>query len=121
VDCQAFFEAQPGFAQRFPGGIVQFAQMAGELPEEALEDIMIAEAMGNEDQDRDMPGAMPGDIFMFAEDIDDPNAPVEGHGPMPVQNDEGARQVPRDTDSSEDEDEESSDEEEIAVSCSTVS
>lgn len=114
--CEAFFDAQPGFAQRFPGGIVQFAQMAGELPEEALEDIMIAEAIGNEELGRNMPGAMPGEMLMFAEDIDDDdtNPLVEGHAPVPLQNDEGVRQVPQHAGNSGDE-EESSDEEEIAV------
>ncbi|KZP07253.1 DUF654-domain-containing protein [Athelia psychrophila] len=52
---KAFFNAHPGFAERFPGGIVQFAQMAGEMPEDQLEDIMIAEAE-NLPQNLGMPG-----------------------------------------------------------------
>jgi len=114
---QAFFDAQPGFAQRFPGGIVQFAQMAGELPEDALEDLMIAEAMGNGELNRDMPGAMPGEELIFAEDIDvndETEPPTEAHAPAPVGNDGGAREVVQDAESAQsggDEDEESSEEE----------
>lgn len=85
--------------------------MAGEMPEDALEDIMIAEVMRN----RDMPGAMPGEMGMFAEDIgdDDPNAAaVEGHAPEVIPTDRQAH----DADGSDDEAEESSEEEEVAVS-----
>ena len=66
---QAIFDAQPGLEQRFPGGIVQFAQMVGELPEDALDDIMIAQAMGNDGLN--MPGGMPEQVNIFAEDVDD--------------------------------------------------
>ena len=48
--------------------------MAGELPEDALEDLMIAEAMGNEEQNRNMPGAMPGQLLMFADLVDEEGA-----------------------------------------------
>ncbi len=59
---QDFFEANPHFAQRFPGGIVEFAQIAGQMPEEILEDLMIEVAAGQ--GGRDMPGQMPGqDLF----------------------------------------------------------
>ncbi|CCL99007.1 uncharacterized protein FIBRA_01015 [Fibroporia radiculosa] len=62
---QAFFEAHPDFAQRFPGGIVQFAQIAAQLPEEVLEDMMIAEAGGGPPARGGMPGGMPGEDEML--------------------------------------------------------
>ncbi|OBZ71953.1 Transcription factor 25 [Grifola frondosa] len=73
---QAFFEAHPHFAQRFPGGILQFAQIAGQLPEDVLEDMMIAEAGIAEQEGRGvMPGQMPGQEMLFADFTDD-----EGEG-----------------------------------------
>ncbi|KAF9558199.1 DUF654-domain-containing protein [Agrocybe pediades] len=54
---QAFFDANPHFAERFPGGILQFAQMAGQLPPDMLEDLMAIEAMNNQ-------GNMPGQFGM---------------------------------------------------------
>ncbi|KIP10564.1 hypothetical protein PHLGIDRAFT_100960 [Phlebiopsis gigantea 11061_1 CR5-6] len=70
---QDFFEANPQFAQRFPGGLVEFAQVAGQMPEEVLEDLMIEVAnQGNEG----MPGQMPG----FAapdDDVEDFEPPAE--------------------------------------------
>ncbi|OCH87673.1 DUF654-domain-containing protein [Obba rivulosa] len=66
---QAFWEARPAFAQRFPGGILQFAQIAGQLPEEVLEDLLIAEVAGGEG-DHGMPGQMP-DMQMLAQELGD--------------------------------------------------
>ncbi|KDQ65155.1 hypothetical protein JAAARDRAFT_28803 [Jaapia argillacea MUCL 33604] len=61
---QDFFEANPRIAERFPGGLIQFAQMAGQLPEEVLEDLLIAGAMeAEEGGGRAMPGEMPMDEF----------------------------------------------------------
>ena len=77
---QDFFEAHPHFAQRFPGGIVEFAQIAGQLPEEMLEDLMIAEVAAG--QGRAMPGQMPGeDIFA------DPEQDHELPAPHPIARD----------------------------------
>jgi hypothetical protein len=53
---KAVFDAHPRFAERFPGGILQFAEIAGELPEDVLEDMMIHEVIGDA---HGMPGAMP--------------------------------------------------------------
>lgn len=128
---QAIFDAQPGLEQRFPGGIVQFAQMVGELPEDALDDIMIAQAMGNDGLN--MPGGMPEQVNIFAEDVDDGDGagqvllfaediggdvPTGVHTQASVQNDGGMGEVPEDVEGSGNEDEESSEEEYIAVSCS---
>lgn len=56
--------AHPNFAQRFPGGIIQFAQLAAQLPEDALEDLMIAEADGIVAQNPNvaMPGQLQGEV-----------------------------------------------------------
>jgi hypothetical protein len=62
---QAFFEAHPHFAQRFPGGILQFAQMAGQLPPDVLEDLMLVEAI-NPAPGPD--GAMPGGLENVRDD-----------------------------------------------------
>ncbi|TFK33697.1 transcriptional repressor TCF25-domain-containing protein [Crucibulum laeve] len=47
---EAFYNAHPNFAERFPGGIVQFAQMMAQLPPDAVEEMMLAEAMGAGDE-----------------------------------------------------------------------
>jgi len=73
--------AHPNFAGRFPGGIVQFAQLAAQLPEDALEDMMIAEAngVGAPNPNRGMPGQLQGEIgvFDFEQDVAD-QAPAAG-------------------------------------------
>lgn len=53
---QDFFAAHPDFAQQFPGGIAQFAEFAGNMPEDALEELMIAHADGFREEGRGMPG-----------------------------------------------------------------
>ncbi|THH32160.1 hypothetical protein EUX98_g2009 [Antrodiella citrinella] len=81
---QGFFEAHPNFAQRFPGGIVQFAQLAAELPEDALEDLFAAELaaepgvhlQGEGGGGQVMPGGLFGDVddeppALGEEDLDD--------------------------------------------------
>lgn len=61
---QDFFVAHPNFAERFPGGIIQFAQLAAQLPEDALEDLLIAEAndMGAPNPNWGMPGQLEGEM-----------------------------------------------------------
>ncbi|KAF8812727.1 DUF654-domain-containing protein [Phlegmacium glaucopus] len=61
---QAFFEAHPHFAERFPGGILQFAQMAGQLPPDMLEDLMLVEAVNAPD------GAMPGGLDNVRDEVE---------------------------------------------------
>ncbi|KAF8148865.1 transcriptional repressor TCF25-domain-containing protein [Crassisporium funariophilum] len=55
---QAFFEAHPHFAERFPQGILQFAQMAGQLPPDVLEDLMLVEAVNAPGPAGGMPGGL---------------------------------------------------------------
>ena len=73
--------AHPNFAERFPGGIIQFAQLAVQLPEDALEDLMIAEAngVGAPNPNRGMPGQLQGEmgVFDFEQDVID-QVPVVG-------------------------------------------
>ena len=67
--------AHPQFAERFPGGLVQFAQWAGQVPEDVLEDLFLAVGAAGEVQLRDgeMPGGMPDGEFMvnFVDPEDD--------------------------------------------------
>lgn len=79
---QAFFQAHPDFAARFPGGLIQFAQLAGQLPEEVLEDLMVAHMEGGDGVGAmgGMPGQMPGEEGMlvdFGNAADHANAPTD--------------------------------------------
>ena len=42
---KALFNANPNLAERFPGGILQFVQVIGQLPEDVVEDMMMMEMM----------------------------------------------------------------------------
>jgi hypothetical protein len=95
--------------------------MAGELPADALEDIMIAEVMGNEGQNINMPGAMPDQEPLFAEftdeedeaDDDDAAVPADSHTRTEAQNVRNLHDVDSDKSSDEEED---SEVEDVAVS-----
>lgn len=110
-----FWEAHPIIQQRFPGGLVQFAQWAGQVPEDVLEDLFLAIGAAGEGElqlrDGEMPGGMPEGEFMVDfvdpedDDVEDyPQAPAVPLHPVPQLEDE------------DEEDEEDEDEEEIAVS-----
>lgn len=79
---QDFFLAHPNFAERFPGGIIQFAQLAAQLPEDALEDLMIAEAngAGAPNPDGGMPGQLQGELGVldFEEGVVELDTIIEG-------------------------------------------
>lgn len=75
-----FFAANPQFAQRFPGGVVEFAQVAAQMPEEVLEDLMIEVAnanqaggvfQGEQGPQGNMPGQMPGLEGVDGDDLPD--------------------------------------------------
>jgi len=85
--------------------------MAGELPADALEDIMIAEVMGNEGRNVNMPGAMPDQEVLLAEFTDEEDQADDNAEAQNVRN---LQHV--DSDKSDDEEEEDSDVEEVAVS-----
>lgn len=65
---QDFFDANPAIREQFPGGLADFAQAAANLPEDVMDEMMIAAAMANNGgqaggaggQGR-MPGGMPED------------------------------------------------------------
>ena len=82
----AFFDRHPALAAQLPGGAVEFVQALADMPEDALQELMLgAEMMQEVDAgmqpglaDRGaMPGELPGeenDVFWEAEDggVDDP-------------------------------------------------
>ncbi|KIJ58792.1 hypothetical protein HYDPIDRAFT_44335 [Hydnomerulius pinastri MD-312] len=65
----AFFDQKPGIAAQVPGGVVEFVRTMGEMPEDALEDLMLGAAMMHR-------GSMPGD--MLDEEIEVFFEPEEG-------------------------------------------
>lgn len=112
---QDFFEAHPRLVQLFPGGVIQFAQHAGNMPEEVLQEFMVnAQIMEDAAAQAalphgEMPGGLPGANFVqlnFLEEAD-----VEDAGPAPANAREvihavdRALPVPGDEDEVDDEDE----------------
>ncbi|KAJ4484000.1 transcriptional repressor TCF25-domain-containing protein [Lentinula lateritia] len=105
---QAIFENNAHIQQRFPGGIVQFAQAMELLPPDALEDMFAAAAIGAEQDngDRGMPGQMPGlDDFLFGGA--DNNGAREAFNDRPIGEEDA-----REDEDEEDDDEENEDEDE---------
>ena len=98
------FNANPNFAERFPGGIVQFVQAIGQLPEDVVEDMMMMEMMGGGDAQN--AGVMPGDL-----DILDLNE-VPGMVPVPVGGAAGLPQEQHEVSENEEEEEVEEEEEE---------
>lgn len=96
ITLQDFFVAHPDFAERFPGGIVQFAQLAAQLPEDALEDLMIAEVngIGGPNPNWGMPGQLQGEpgVLDFEQDVID-QAPDGGEGEGDSSDDEADIEV----------------------------
>ena len=83
---QEFFAAHPALLQQFPGGVVQFAQIAGNMPEEVLQEIMVNARIMEDVAAQgalphgEMPGGLPGDNFVqvdFVREVD-----VEGEDRM---------------------------------------
>lgn len=106
---QGFFDAHPNLEQRFPGGILQFAQAAAQLPPDVLEELMLMEAMG----DGGMPGEMPG----FDMRNDGPAEFIEARA-VPDAQDVQNHLAPENNEGSEGEEEEEAEEEEEEVSVS---
>jgi hypothetical protein len=105
---------------QFPGGVVQFAQVAGNLPEEVLQDIMVnAQIMGEAAEQGalphgEMPGGLPGDNFVLLDFVGDVNAegdPALAEG-TPVANE--ADPAPEEN-VEEDEEDEDEDIEEVGI------
>ncbi|KAH9483302.1 Transcription factor 25 [Psilocybe cubensis] len=121
---QGFFDANPHFAERFPGGILQFAQMVGQLPADVLEDMMLVEAAAGNGNNNAMPGGFDEEEgmeddragFAFAEVNFNPAPPVPGnvahHMPANIDqerhedlNEEQGEEAAEDEDEDEDEEE----------------
>ncbi|KAJ7165632.1 transcriptional repressor TCF25-domain-containing protein [Mycena crocata] len=97
---QAFFDAMPAVQQRFPEGVVQFAEAAAQMDPEEFEALMLAAHMANEDAANQggMPVAMPG-VANWDEDADADAAPPP---PEPVPEEE-VHEVESDEDDEEEE------------------
>ena len=111
-----FWDAHPAVQQRFQGGVVHFAQWAGQMPEDALEDLFVAiDALEQEGigEGGEMPGAMPGHEvevnFVDPEDVEDEEMLPAGAQPQP----RAAGAAAEDED--EDEDDNDEEEEEVAA------
>ncbi|KAI0269358.1 transcriptional repressor TCF25-domain-containing protein [Gloeopeniophorella convolvens] len=113
---QGFVDAHPRLVQQFPGGVVQFAQLAVNMPEEALQDLMINAEMVEEVMAQralphgEMPGGLPGDNFVqldFPEQEDiDVDGPEEAHAPQEELGDEPPPLEEEDDDNEDDDDDE---------------
>ncbi|KAH9180075.1 DUF654-domain-containing protein [Lactarius sanguifluus] len=83
-----FFEAHPRLLQLFPGGVIQFAQHAGNMPEEVLQEFMVnAQIMEDAAVQAalphgEMPGGLPGANFVQLDFLEEAN--VEDAGPAPA-------------------------------------
>ena len=115
-----FWDAHPIIQQRFPGGIVQFAQWAGQMPEDEMEDVFLAiGAMAAEQpgEGGGMPGAMPGGEvvvdFVDPEDVEDVED-AGGNHPA-VARAQAMRPVGEENDDGEGDEEEEEEEQEVAV------
>ncbi|TFY78984.1 hypothetical protein EWM64_g5026 [Hericium alpestre] len=121
------FEAQPALRQQFPGGLLQFAQIAGQLPEDVLDDLLMNAALqadGLQEAHGGMPGGMPehGMVELeFPEDqIDAQEELGAGEVEINAPRDQGGIHegvgAEEDVDENEEEDEEEEgDEEEVAA------
>jgi len=100
------FDGNPLLAERFPGGVMEFAQFVGQLPDEALDDLVLQFQMeAGQQQDGRMPGGFDGG------GIDIESGEEQGGPDGGVREIEQGRNVENDDDDEdedEDEDEEAS-------------
>ncbi|KAF9236917.1 transcriptional repressor TCF25-domain-containing protein [Melanogaster broomeanus] len=120
----AFFEQNPGLGAQVPGGIVQFVQMMAEMPEDALEDLMMGAAAAEGGAGAGwgvqpglaerglMPGELPDegieiDVFWDVEEGEEDGEGVTGGDAVDeTQHEQLTMQPNDDNDNDEDEDEE---------------
>lgn len=107
---QALFDGNEALRRQFPGGVVQFAQIAGQFPE-VLDDLMIAQFAGDQGGagagggvpvqfgDGGMPGGMPDEQGDDVDTDDENDLPARDAGPAGV----GARAEEGEEDDEEDE------------------
>jgi hypothetical protein len=73
IQLQDFFAGHPRLQEQFPGGVVQFAQLIGNLPEQELQDLMVNAQIWEEEAAQaalphgEMPGGLPGENFILLE------------------------------------------------------
>ncbi|KAI6044588.1 transcriptional repressor TCF25-domain-containing protein [Pisolithus marmoratus] len=71
----ALFERLPGLAAQLPGGMVQFVQAVAQMGDEAVEDLLMAGLRAQEEPGPEVephhPGAMPGGIPEYDDELDD--------------------------------------------------
>ncbi|KAI0002896.1 transcriptional repressor TCF25-domain-containing protein [Russula compacta] len=115
---QDFLAAHPRLLQQFPGGVVQFAQLAGNLPEEVLQEMMVDAQILEEAAAQgalphgEMPGGLPGDNFVQLDFVGE--AGMEGDDPAADDAREGTLVGDEAPPMLEEEEEEDEDVEEIA-------
>lgn len=101
IELQDFFAGHQRLQEQFPGGIVQFAQLIANLPEQDLQDLIMNAQILEEGAAQgalphgEMPGGLPGDNFVQLDfggeadvdiEMDDPTA-VGARDGMPAAND----------------------------------
>jgi len=70
IKLQDFFARHPRLQEQCPGGVVQFAQLIGNLPEQELQDLLVNAQIWEEVAAQgalphgEMPGGLPGDNFV---------------------------------------------------------
>jgi hypothetical protein len=87
IKLQGFFAANPRLQEQFPGGVIQFVQEAGNLPEEALLEIMVNAQILEEAAAQgalphgEMPGGLPGDNLVHLDFVEEADIDIEREGP----------------------------------------
>ena len=103
-----FWDAHPAVRQRFPGGVVHFAQWASEVPEDVLEDLFITvDALEQVREGGEMPGGMLGGEMMVnfvdPDDVEDEPPALVAPQPAPP------RAIVEEAEAEEDDEEEEED------------
>ena len=101
IKIQDFFAGHPRLQEQFPGRVVQFAQLIGNLPEQDLQDLLVNAQIAQVLEEGgahalphgEMPGGLPGDNFVQLDfggeadiEMEDPTAAGAREG-MPAAND----------------------------------
>ncbi|KAJ7039442.1 transcriptional repressor TCF25-domain-containing protein [Mycena alexandri] len=102
---QAFFNAMPAVQERFPEGVLQFAEAAAQMDPEEFEALMLAAIAANEDALNVNPGGMPGEM---------PGFPPWEEGVVPAAPEPVPAPVPEEEATGEDEEESDEDDEVVA-------
>jgi hypothetical protein len=116
---QDFFAGHPRLQEQFPGGVLQFAQVIGNLPEQEMHDLLMNAQIAQILEEGaaqgalphgEMPGGLPGDNFVQLDFGGEADIDIEIEGPRAVGAREGrpaANDVPvLDEDEPDDDDDE---------------